>query len=102
MLAEECRKADTLIADRLGRRPRYFAYPYGYSNPRVRDYARANYRAGVTTELRVLRAQEDFAALPRLDSYYLRAPWVARNLEGPVARAYLWLRGLLRQLRASQ
>lgn len=101
-LAEECRQADTLIADRLGRRPRYFAYPYGYSNPRVRDYARANYRASVTTELRALRAREDFAALPRLDSYYLRTHWVARNLESPAVRAYFRLRGLLRQLRGNQ
>ncbi len=101
-LAEECRKADTLIADRLGRRPRYFAYPYGYSNPRLRDHARATYRAAVTTELRVLRAQEDVAALPRLDSYYLRVPWLTRNLESPIARAYLWLRGMLRQLRGNQ
>jgi peptidoglycan/xylan/chitin deacetylase (PgdA/CDA1 family) len=98
---EECDGADGLIARRLGRRPRFFAYPYGYHNQRVRDYVRNRYRAGVTTALRTLRAAEDPAALPRLDSYYLRA-WMARDFEGPRARSYLWLRGLVRRLRGKE
>lgn len=95
----ECDAADRMIAARLERPPRYFAYPFGYSDARVRRVLRAHYAAAVTTELRPLRREEDMAALPRLDSYYLQARWLQDNLESRPARAYLALRHLLRRLR---
>jgi len=98
----ECDMADRLIEQRLGRRPAYFAYPYGYHNARVRDCLRPRYRASVTTRLNVLNVRDDSADLPRLDSYYLRAPWLYRRLDAPVARAYLACRGVLRRLRGSE
>jgi len=101
-IAAECGEADRIIEARLGRRPRYFAYPYGYRSARVLDYARSRYRASFTTQLRELKGDEDPAALPRLDSYYLRAPWVVRRLDGALPRAYLALRGALRRLRGSE
>lgn len=101
-IAAECSEADRIIEERLGRRPRYFAYPYGYRSARSLDYARRHYRASVTTELRELRGNEDTAALPRLDTYYLRAPWVFRRLDAALPRAYLALRGALRKLRGSE
>lgn len=101
-IAEECEDADCLIGERLGRRPRFFAYPYGYRSARACDYARRRYRGSVTTELRELHGNEDTAALPRLDSYYLRAPWVFRRLDAALPRAYLALRGLLRRIRGSE
>jgi peptidoglycan/xylan/chitin deacetylase (PgdA/CDA1 family) len=101
-IAAECDEADRIIEQRLGRRPQYFAYPYGYRSARSLDYARTRYRASVTTELRVIRGNEDRAALPRLDAYYLRAPWVFRRLDAALPRAYLALRGVLRRLRGSE
>ena len=98
-IATECSEADRIIEARLGRRPRYFAYPYGYYSARALDYARGHYRASVTTELREIKGNEDPGALPRLDSYYLRAPWVFRRLDAALPRAYLALRGALRRLR---
>jgi len=98
-IAAECGEADRIIEERLGRRPQYFAYPYGYRSARACDYARGHYRASVTTELREIRGNEDSAALPRLDSYYLRAPWVFRRLDATLPRSYLALRGALRRLR---
>lgn len=101
-MADECERADRAIEERLGRRPTYFAYPYGRHDAGARELVRARYRAGVTVELGELRGGEDAAALPRLDTYYLRAPWLYRSLEGPLPRAYLALRGLLRRVRGSQ
>jgi peptidoglycan/xylan/chitin deacetylase (PgdA/CDA1 family) len=101
-MQEECDQADTLIEQRLGRRPRFFAYPFGYHNPLVRDFARARYQGTVTTELRTLGQQEDSAALPRLDSYYLRSDWRIRHLDSVTVRGWIALRNVLRNLRGSQ
>lgn len=101
-IAAECSEADRTIEKRMGRRPRYFAYPYGFRNLRASSYARDHYRASVTIELREIRGNEDPAALPRLDSYYLRVPWTFRQLDATLPRAYLALRGVLRRLRGSE
>ena len=101
-MEEECGMADKLIKDRLGRKPQYFAYPYGYKNDSVCDFARSRYKATVTTELRMLGSHEDNANLPRLDSYYLQDHWMQDNLDNAAGRAYLSLRGLMRTLRGTQ
>ena len=98
----ECERADRLVEERLGRRPAHFAYPYGRHDARARDRVRARYRSAVTVALRELHGGEDRAALPRIDTYYLRTPWVASHLERPLPRAYLALRGVLRRLRGTE
>jgi peptidoglycan/xylan/chitin deacetylase (PgdA/CDA1 family) len=101
-MQDECEQADTLIERRLGRRPCFFAYPFGYHNPQVRDFARGRYQGTVTTELRPLGRDEDLAALPRLDSYYLRSAWRIQHLDSVAVRGWLALRNVLRTLRGSQ
>lgn len=96
---EECAAADSLIEQRLGRAPRYFAFPYGRHNRRLRLLLGARYRALLTTRLQPLRESGDLTALPRLDSYYLRPSWLQRRPCGLLARGYLALRGSLRVLR---
>jgi peptidoglycan/xylan/chitin deacetylase (PgdA/CDA1 family) len=101
-IAEECGKADEIIHYRLGRKPRYFAYPFGCHNKVARDFLRDCYSASVTTELRKLIAGEDTAALPRLDSYYLRSRASIRLLDSSAMHLYLSLRNKMRTLRGSQ
>ena len=101
-MEEECDMADDMIKNRLGRKPQYFAYPYGYKNDSVCDFARSRYKATVTTELRMLGSHADNANLPRLDSYYLQGHWIQDNLDNAAGRAYLSLRGLMRTLRGTQ
>lgn len=101
-MSDECGQADALIAQRLGRQPGWFAYPFGYHNREVRDFARTRYRGTVTTELRPLKTREDNAALPRLDSYYLRSDWRIRHIGSPLVSAYLTARNHLRNVRGSQ
>lgn len=100
-IQEECDRVDQALENRLGRRPEYFAYPFGYHNATSREYIRNHYRAAVTTELRYLSAQEDLAALPRLDSYYLQQTLAQDHLNSVPLKGYLWLRWLLRSWRGS-
>lgn len=98
----ELEEADAAIEARVGRRPSYFAYPYGYQNEQVRAIVRRRYRACFTTRLDYLGQDDDPATLPRLDCHYLRSPRVVRSLAGPVVRRYVGLRGVLRRLRGTE
>jgi peptidoglycan/xylan/chitin deacetylase (PgdA/CDA1 family) len=98
-LQSECEIADEAILAKLGNRARYFAYPYGYSDERVRAFMRSRYKGSLAGGDRALRGKEDSAALPRLNSYYLRPEWTFRDLRSLRARAYLELRGAIRRLR---
>jgi len=99
-IAEECGRADEMIASRLGRKPRYFAYPFGQHNQMARDFVRNCYSASVTTELRKLRVNEDQAALPRLDTYYLRSRAHIRLIDTLAMQLYFILRSGMRELKS--
>ena len=92
-------EADALIETRLGRRPRFFAYPYGYHDARVRAVAGTRYNGCFTTRLDYLGLSIKLDALPRLDTHYLRSPALVRGLEGKSAQSYIMLRRALRRLR---
>jgi peptidoglycan/xylan/chitin deacetylase (PgdA/CDA1 family) len=62
------------IATEIGVDAAAFAYPYGSVGSVARDVVARTFRCGVTTRLSMLAPSDDAALLPRLDSYYLRAP----------------------------
>lgn len=95
----ELEEADSTIEARLGRRPSFFAYPYGFHDARVRAVAARRYAASFTTKLNYLGNRDDRHSLPRLDSHYLRHPRLVAALEGRAAHAYIALRRALRLLR---
>jgi peptidoglycan/xylan/chitin deacetylase (PgdA/CDA1 family) len=95
----EMEEADATIKDRLGRRPRYFAYPYGYLDARVRAVAAKRYAGCFTTKLDYLSASTELDAIPRLDAHYLRSPDFVRALPDKRAHGYIALRRALRRLR---
>lgn len=99
---EECGASDERIEARTGRRPRYFAYPFGYYDAASVEFARGRYEGTVTTELRALSAREDAALLPRLDTFYLQTRNLFDHLESPPVQAYLSARSFLRSVRGSQ
>jgi peptidoglycan/xylan/chitin deacetylase (PgdA/CDA1 family) len=101
-LAEECQFADDVIEKRLGRRPQYFAYPFGYYNESVKEFTGGIYDACMTTELSPLQDNEEKEKLPRLDSYYLRNPLPFENFESTISKTYLSARRLLRKLKGSE
>jgi len=101
-MEEECERADDRIEGKIGRRPEYFAYPFGYHNRMARELARKMYKGSVTTELRKLGDAENSAALPRLDTYYLQSERCIRNIDSYSLHGYLALRNMLRNFRGSQ
>jgi peptidoglycan/xylan/chitin deacetylase (PgdA/CDA1 family) len=87
------------LAQRIGRRPRAFAYPYGRTSPAAVALVRHRFGRAVTTELRCLRQVEDAALLPRLDAYYFRA---AGELERWGSAAYAARLGARRAARTAR
>jgi peptidoglycan/xylan/chitin deacetylase (PgdA/CDA1 family) len=87
------------IARQLGRRPTAFAYPYGAVSRAAAACVRNHFAVGVTTQLRVLRAREDVALLPRVDCYYLRDPGLLEGWDTPRFRARLRVRRAARCFR---
>ena len=95
-MREEFDQCDREIERRFGRRPRFFAYPYGLFDARVAAIASQHYEACVTTRLSYLPKAFDRSLLPRLDSHYLRSDLLMRNLGHPVTRAYIAARNMVR------
>jgi peptidoglycan/xylan/chitin deacetylase (PgdA/CDA1 family) len=62
------------LARELGVDVTTFAYPYGGVSDAARDVVAREFRYGVTTRFATLTPHDDCALLPRLDSYYFRAP----------------------------
>jgi peptidoglycan/xylan/chitin deacetylase (PgdA/CDA1 family) len=73
-LEREIVHSKTRLARELDVEATTFAYPYGFVSPAARDVVAREFRCGCTTRLAALSASDDAALLPRLDSYYLRAP----------------------------
>lgn len=96
---EEMEQADAEIELRLGRRPQYFAYPYGYHDERVRSIAGRRYRGAFTTILDYLGSNTNLDEIPRLDTHYLRSPALVRSLASQSVRSYIAFRRAMRRLR---
>jgi peptidoglycan/xylan/chitin deacetylase (PgdA/CDA1 family) len=85
------------IAQRLGRRPTTFAYPYGAVSRTAAEIARAHFACAVTTAMRTLRSGEDRAMLPRLDAWYFRDPARLEAWGSARFNAHLRARALVRR-----
>jgi peptidoglycan/xylan/chitin deacetylase (PgdA/CDA1 family) len=89
------------LARELGTAPDTFAYPYGGVSQRARDVVAREFRFGVSTRLATLSPQDDPALLPRLDSYYLRAPGTLESWGTTRFRMRMGLLAGARSVRAS-
>ena len=98
----ECAKADALIEHHVGRRPRYFAYPFGCCDRRVAQRIGARYTAAFTNRMGFVSPRAARSRLPRLDAHYLRGTFARVPLTAPPLRAYLMCRKGLRKLRGSE
>jgi peptidoglycan/xylan/chitin deacetylase (PgdA/CDA1 family) len=99
-IREEFERGDQAIEQHLGRRPEIFAYPYGYSNERVRAIAANAYRYSLTAQMGVLPKQVgDAHQIPRLETYYFRTAGIHARFGTLPFSAYLVARTLLRKLR---
>ena len=99
-IREEFERGDRAIQQRLGYRPEIFAYPYGYWDARVRAIAAGRYRYSLTARMGTLRASvADPHRIPRLETYYFRAPGIHSRFGTLPFAAYLVARAALRRLR---
>lgn len=96
---DEVRDSRARLEQALGRPVRLFAYPGGRADQRARAAVRAHYRAACSTVLGLATPAQDRHFLPRIDSYYLRAPALFRLLGTGPGDLYLRLRALGRRLR---
>ena len=99
---DEAARADEAIERRVGRRPRFFAYPYGRCDAASRGVAASRYAAAFTTRLAPLREADDRHRLPRIDAHFLRGAATRARPDGRRTRAWLALRGALRSLAGRQ
>lgn len=101
-IRQECDAADDHIETHIGERPRYFAYPLGRFDQRVRGIIHGRYAAALTTQLRTLGMEQDPTRVPRIDAFYLRSTTGEQLFRSPVAPAWLFLRRVLRRSRGSE
>ena len=93
----DCRAA---IEDQTGKPVRSFAYPYGASNPAVRQHVQSHFQIGCGTTLRFAGPESDPLDLPRIDAYYLRRMLWFEKLMTRQGGRYIATRRLLRRIRA--
>ena len=87
------------IEGQTGARVRFFCYPYGRWNDRVRRLVAKHYGGSCSAMLGSLTQGADRFVLPRLDAYYVRSPGMFRRLFSSYMRPYLGLRRRLRRIR---
>jgi peptidoglycan/xylan/chitin deacetylase (PgdA/CDA1 family) len=89
------------LAAELGVVPTTFAYPYGSYDRVARDAVARHFTYACSTELRMLSPLDDPALLPRLDSYYYKAPHTLEAFGTRRFRARLGLLASARNVRRS-
>ena len=87
------------IESRLGQRPATFAYPYGATDDASNHLAQRTFAVSCTTEFRELHRAARTSLVPRLDSFYFRAPGQLEAWHSPGFRARIRLRDGLRRVR---
>jgi len=98
-LVEEIMGAGRIIERHTGRAATGFAYPYGSVSEDAAEVVRTGYSWGCTTELQMLRGDDDRARLPRLDMYYFREPGRLERWGTARFNYYVQFRSRARRLR---
>lgn len=92
----EC-KSD--IEDRLGKKVRFFAYPYGDIHDGIYALARECFDAACSTNFGFTHLDSDRHLLERIDMYYFSGMLSSTVFGSPFYRPYLRLRQLIRNAR---
>lgn len=93
-VAASCRA----IAERLGRPPRSFAFPYGAHDAAAVAAVRRHVAGAVGTRLGLVAPRSDRFVLPRIDAWYVKPENVAR-IAGRAARLRFAVRQVARSAR---
>jgi peptidoglycan/xylan/chitin deacetylase (PgdA/CDA1 family) len=87
------------IEDRLGKKVRFFAYPYGKISDGVYELAREYFDAACSTNFGFTDLESDRHLLERIDMYYFSGMLSSTVFGSPFYRRYLRLRQLIRNAR---
>jgi peptidoglycan/xylan/chitin deacetylase (PgdA/CDA1 family) len=87
------------IEDRLGKKVRFFAYPYGRLNNGIYELAREHFDAACSTNFGFAYLNSDCHLLERIDMYYFSGMFSSTVFGSPFCRPYLRLRQLIRNAR---
>jgi peptidoglycan/xylan/chitin deacetylase (PgdA/CDA1 family) len=97
---EEMEGSVRRIEEATGRRPRSFAYPFGWYHDASVEAARDLFDLACTAELRPLEPGTDPFRVPRLDMFYFRRPGLLEGWGSAGFRRYLWVRRAGRSVRS--
>lgn len=86
------------IEDRLGKRVRFFAYPYGRYNNGIYGLVREYFDAACCTSLSFAYLRSDRYLLERVDMYYFSGLLSSNIFWSPLQKPYLYLRKLIRKV----
>lgn len=99
-LAHELSESKRLIEAETGREVRFFCYPYGRYNERVRRAVSACYSGGAcTTDLCTAGSAADPFALPRIDVHYLRNFAIFQSMFTARFQLYIHARRIMRNMK---
>ncbi len=99
---DEIRESQRLLEERLQKPIRYFAYPYGSVDSRLKQVVGSSFDAAFSTQLDLISKKSELTNLERVDVYYLRLQACYRLLAAPAAFCiYVMARNGARHLRAS-
>lgn len=97
----EILESKATIEQQLGRPVQTFAYPFGVFTCMHYEIVRNHFRAACSVELAKAGPANDRHQLPRLDTYYLRHPFLFQLFETLPGRVYIRLRGIGRNVRSA-
>ena len=98
-LVEELRRSQQTLEDRLGKRIRHFAPPYGMADYFARTTIERLYDTSVGTVFERARLDSDVMDLPRLEMFYFSKPSRFRDHVNGRGKGYMARRRTLRQAR---
>jgi peptidoglycan/xylan/chitin deacetylase (PgdA/CDA1 family) len=90
------------IEQRLTKRARWLAYPYGSLSASVTATAGRHFDLAVGTSLEFLSSRSRALSLPRIDAYYLRGRFSLERLFRPSGSLYIGFRKVFRDVRHFQ
>jgi len=96
---KEIGDSKAMIQRNLGKKVRFFAYPYGQQTEAIQDFVRGQFNGSFSTQLDCVSLQSKVHSLPRIEMYYFSKNNLFTLLGTRLFSHYVQLRHMLRSLR---